>query len=357
MPSIICSHWYHLHLVFGSMDLPTIVSPATPSALASLANNANAVGAAWMLSSAIFTTYSATTFLKYKGPESSEPRALTSSLSRPTLLTLYRFGGSLLLGLLAHPNFQIQQRIHDTLSDIPSFALPAAFLFVANYANSISLDRIGISLTYTSKCAIPLITVIMTLCLDGKRALPGRPTLLSLVPIALGIAAASWDSPTFETIGFAAAVISCTAQSALNVSSKHAMTRTGTVGPQAQRAMAAVGFAITFVFSGIQAMMNKPRDADSKRIDPPAWLTAMAVISYHLEYVLSFMFIKLVAPVAYGACDAMRRLSIIVSGHAMFGGHPFTPLNISGIAMALVGALAYSITSSGAGSKSGGLKR
>lgn len=47
--------------------------------------------------------------------------------------------------------------------------------------------------------------------------------------------------------------------------------------------------------------------------------------------------------ITYGASDAVRRLFIIISGHYMFGGHPFTPTNIAGIAMALIGALAYSI--------------
>jgi hypothetical protein len=42
--------------------------------------------------------------------------------------------------------------------------------------------------------------------LDGVQALPRIPVLLSLVPIATGIAAASWNHPHFELIGFLAAV-------------------------------------------------------------------------------------------------------------------------------------------------------
>ena len=72
----------------------------------------------------------------------------------------------------------------------------------------------------------------------------------------------------------------------------------------------------------------------------------MATIAYHAEYVLSFMFVKLVAPITYGACDSVRRLSIIISGHYLFGSHPFSKLNLLGISMALVGALGYSILNS-----------
>jgi hypothetical protein len=340
-------------LPLTTMDASTtdMLAPAlSPSSVSSLSSNVNVIGSAWVLSSAILTTYSTTTFLKYQGPEVIKRGAAgLSSLSRPALLTLYRFGGSLLLGILAHPDLQIEKRIQDTLQYIPAFTLPAAFLFVANYANSIALSRIGISLTYTSKCAIPLITVLLTLILDGKSALPSKETLLSLIPIALGIAAASWNSPTFEAFGFAAAMTSCAAQSALNVSSKRAMIKTGIAGAQAQRCMVAVGFCITAILSTISIVMHSsPTEASSvKSSEPPAWLSFMAVASYHLEYVLSFMFVKLVAPITYGACDAVRRLSIILSGHVMFGGEPFTPLNIAGIGLAILGALAYSITSSG----------
>ena len=71
----------------------------------------------------------------------------------------------------------------------------------------------------------------------------------------------------------------------------------------------------------------------------------MAVTAYHMEYVLSFSFVKMVPPIAYGACDAVRRLAIIISGHYMFGHDRLTKLNIMGIATALMGALGYAITS------------
>lgn len=330
----------------GDMLAPAI----SPSSFSSFSQSANAVGAAWVLSSAIFTTYSTTTFLKYQASEVIKGGgSALSVLSRPGLLTLYRFGGSLLLGIIAHPDFNVGKRLEDTLRNLPAFTLPAIFLFVANYANSMALGRIGISLTYTSKCAIPLITVLLTLILDGKSALPSKETLLSLIPIALGIACASWNSPTFEPFGFAAAMTSCAAQSALNVSSKRAMNKTGIAGPEAQRCMVSVGFVIS-LFLSIFQVSQTPKQVTSA--EPPAWLSCFAVVSYHLEYVLSFMFVKLVAPITYGACDAVRRLAIILSGHVMFGGDPFTVLNIAGIGLAVLGALAYSITSSG-GPKNG----
>ena len=333
--------------MFASTSLTSIVNQVPESTiLPSILKNVKAVGAAWMLSSALYTTYATTKFLKYQQPSRDLKKARVSSLSRATLLTLFRFSGSLILGLLAHPNLQIVERIRETLKLLPPFALPAVFLFIANYTNSISLNRIGISLTYTSKCAIPLITLLLTLVWDGVQALPSVPVLLSLVPIALGIATASWNNPTYEKYGFLAAFISCTAQSALNVTSKRVMKNLNIGGPVAQRAMVSVGLIIASALSLYQILQQnvEQKDLESAYSSiPPSGLTLMAVTAYHVEYNLSFVFVNLVAPITYSACDAVRRLGIIIAGQFMFGGAPFTSLNIFGIGMALGGALAYSI--------------
>ena len=139
----------------SSMVLSSLVaSHGSRNLLDSIGSNPHLIGATWIASSAIFTTYSTTTFLKYQpqqqqgsfSPQQSTDLSSqkTSSISRASLLTLYRFGGSFLLGLLLHPNLQIIERLQETLKAVPTFALPAFFLFAANFSNSISLDRVGI---------------------------------------------------------------------------------------------------------------------------------------------------------------------------------------------------------------------
>lgn len=383
----------------------------------SVANNRIWVGTAWMISSAILTTYSTTRFLKYVGKEDVDQghgtasrqfrsilnstqntqqqqqthsqkvieqsprksiRQVTTKLSRASLLTLYRFSGSLLLGLLIHSHFyqlsKLIPRFIDTVHVAQKFLLPSLFLFIANYSNSIALDRIGISLTYTSKCGIPLITVLFTLLLDGISSLPSTATLLSLVPIALGIGASSWNSPTFELFGFLAAMVSTTSQAALNVVSKRVMRKTGVVGVEAQRAMVfvalGIGLLMTAVngigetmrevrqYAGAGTSVQKAGNEDEYEVQdaqsvgalvapshPPFWLTFLAVVAYHMEYVLSFSFVGMVEPITYGTCDALRRLLIIVTGRRLFGGDKFSALNLGGILMALTGALMFSVTS------------
>jgi Na+-translocating ferredoxin:NAD+ oxidoreductase RnfG subunit len=261
-----------------------------------------------------------------------------------------------------------------------------------------------------------MITVLFTIALDGITALPSTATLLSLIPIAFGIGASSWNSPTFNYLGFIAAIISTTSQAALNVVSKRVMKHTGIHGIEAQRAMVfvalGIGLLMTIVSSigqsiqqqqqqqqqqgGVGGVVVSPStmtststtttstDIDTRhhahqkkekeevwskkasksnelvatqaetttptsQQHPPYWLTFVAVLAYHMEYVLSFSFVSMVEPITYGTCDALRRLLIIVAGKVMFGGAKFSNLNLGGMSMALVGALLFSITSARGG--------
>lgn len=187
-------------------------------------------------------------------------------------------------------------------------------------------------------------TVLLTLLLDGRASLPPALALWSLLPIAVGIAAASWSAPTFEMVGFLAALLSTMSQSALNVTSKRVMLKSGVNGPAAQRAMVAVGLLLTSIMTLLQPLWER-NQATAKPLKslPPTWLSILALVAYHIEYVLSFMFVKLVHPVTYGTLDAVRRLTIILTGRAFFTGDRLTRVNRMGIALALMGALSYSV--------------
>jgi len=396
-----------LRLLISSVVLPSlllssrvtnalpVLSPATM--LSDFPSNPLLVGSSWTLSSTVFTTYFTTAFLKYDAKKQEQnkrkellksnsdfesqninaakalqiesernrlPTRILRQISRPQLLTLYRFVGSFLIGIFVHPKmFRWTERLGNTVEAMDDFAVPAVFLFLANYFNSISLSRIGISLTYTSKCSIPLITVLIMLLLHGFEALPSREALFSLIPIAIGVAMASFNSVSFDLLGFLAAMGSATSQAALNVVSKRALINSGIGGLEAQRAMASVASIIsilvvggTTVYSATNATIKQQRrpksssssSSSTKRSSsphPPNSLSFAAVAAYHTEYVLSFMFVKLVEPVTYGACDAIRRLLIIILGRQMFGGDAFSMMNRIGIGFALIGAFCYSFAS------------
>jgi len=150
-------------LIFAPILSSTMETIATTSstagagplsaALSNIGSSPHAVGAAWLVSSAVFTTYSTTKFLQYvydddqnalkqKMERSPLPAPRPTflhqffSLPPPSMLTLWRFLGSLLLGLTLHPDLQIIARVKQTIDLVPHVALPALFLFVANLANS-----------------------------------------------------------------------------------------------------------------------------------------------------------------------------------------------------------------------------
>ena len=174
------------------MDSSVITTSSAAQSHSSFSQNSIAVGSTWVLSSMLFTTYYSTAFLKHGKEkeqqekddfesrrskafmrrtkpvtlESQTPKKplksnfwLTEYYSRPQLLTLYRLSGSFLLGIFANPSlFKWRERLTQSLDVMKYFALPAMFMFLANYFNVVALDRLGISLTYTSKCGIPILT-------------------------------------------------------------------------------------------------------------------------------------------------------------------------------------------------------
>ncbi len=169
------------------MQLPAVHTSSLLETLASISKNNVAVGSSWMLSSMVFTTYYSTAYLRYGKSTRNEMKSrqfiasmkdgdrlkesqlgiqptkkqgiLANYYSRPQLLTIFRLSGSFLLGIFGHPNFFLwTDRLQTSLQSMNPFMLPAFFMFLANYCNVIALDRLGISLTYTSKCGIPILT-------------------------------------------------------------------------------------------------------------------------------------------------------------------------------------------------------
>jgi hypothetical protein len=178
MPNLIHNIGAFSAAVFPALSASAVVESATVNSLVSPINLWSSLtadpffmGAAWMVSSAIFTTYSTTKFIKYPSstpvsstndkrkiphwnrvasgnhrrhsmPSSQMDSSHSSqifrspSMSPSSRLTLYRFAGSLFLGLLFPLNGLMHQRWSETVTAIPQFLLPAVCLFVANFANA-----------------------------------------------------------------------------------------------------------------------------------------------------------------------------------------------------------------------------
>ena len=142
----------------------------------------------WFTSSAFLSTYANSTYLKTFGD--------------PILHTFIRFTGSAMLatmGLLLTGVVTIK----DVVITVKNVIKPAIFLFIANYANSIALDKTGITLTYIIKACIPVFTVIICV-INGENF--SLLLYTSLLPICIGVALACAGDLDFNVEGLCAAL-------------------------------------------------------------------------------------------------------------------------------------------------------
>ena len=185
-----------------------------------------------------------------------------------------------------------------------------------------------------------------------------RRVIVSLVPTVVGVALASASDAEFCLTGLAAAIGSAIAQTSLNLTSKAALSRLGLSGGDGQillsSACAVASLPLYLLATGTaQSAAPAPKSAP-----PPPAVTLRAAglflsagLAYHSEYSLNFSFVRLVRPVAFSVTDVARRLAIIVTGSIIFS-KPLTPLNCTGVLLALCGVLCFiAATDNGAASK------
>eukprot|EP01041_Mallomonas_annulata_P002897 gene2896-5687_t len=297
------------------------------------------VGVPWFISSALFSTWANTTFLKY--------------FSSPLLHVFIRFSGSALFGMstLLLSKADGFQSIPKLLGDV---LVPAALLWIANFANSSALSLSGITLTYVMKACIPVFTVLIC-ALRGQRF--SLMTYLSLIPTVCGVALASASDMEFSAWGLMAALVSALAQTLMNISIKEVRSSTGYDSSTMLAAMTTVCTILTLPVIALSSGVSAPEKPDIFMILStaagqtrsgqlwPAFLIVANAIAFHIEYVLNVLFVGFVSPVTFSVSDVSRRLAIIISGAAIFG-KTLSTLNCAGIALALSGVLFYSYSES-----------
>jgi len=344
------------------------------------------VGLTWFLTSVFMTMPSTSRFLLFdprsnllpqpalRLPSKSPPplsnllQASLKNVSKPMQLTLWRFTFSKLLSLLTFTLLSFPQHrfsspkilLLNLRSTLPTFLLPALCLFLANLFNSLSLSTLGISLTYVTKCSIPIFTLLMGPLFEwgGETEGTNWRAKVCLMPICVGIGMTSYSNSSFTPLGLFYALTSCLFQVSLNILSKKKISTSPMTGPIAgmhcHLNMVIIGFFLSVLKIigdkiykiNFHESRNESRNKLKEPIVPPS-LALKASLSYHLEYTLSFILISLIHPLTYGVSDAIRRLGIIVYGKII---NPkteekFNKRNVVGMGMALVGGVGYSVLS------------
>lgn len=297
------------------------------------------VGSSWFLSSALLSTWANTTYLL--------------AFKDPLLHTFIRFFGSALIGTIT-----LLMTGEVQLSEIPivvyNVSQPAILLWLANYSNSMALQYAGITLTYVLKAGIPVFTVLVC-TLNGQKF----PLLiyLSLLPICVGVGLACMGDLNFSLNGLVAGLVSALAQTFMNISIKDVRLKTGYSGMKAFLGMTILSTLITFPFMLVTDILQQTDTSTSITLNSfgkllstytsfqsgdtwPLFLTFIASMAYHIEYVLNFIFVGYVSSVAFSVSDIARRISIITIGSFVFN-KKLTGMNWIGIAIALSGVLWY----------------
>jgi len=167
---------------------------------------------------------------------------------------------------------------------------------------------------------------------------------LSLAPVVLGVTLASVSDLNFSLTGLTAALGSALAQTLLNITSKRRMEQLGVNGSDAQFLMATWCFLASVPMYFLQPQQGNshgPLSVQTLQCPIALGVTILAGTSYHIEYVLNFMFVPLVSPLAFSVTDIARRLTKIILG-ALFFHSALTVPNAVGVALSLCGVLWYS---------------
>lgn len=293
-----------------------------------------AVGLVWFTSSALYSTWANTAYLIF--------------FKDPLLHTFIRFFGSALIGLLT-----LLSTGEVVMSELPSLCtnlfIPAILLWGANYANSISLQLAGITLTYVVKACIPVFTVITCTIMGQKFPLI---IYVSLIPICFGVVLASGADVNVSVTGLCAASVSALSQTFMNISIKSVREKTGYSGQKSFLGMTIVATLATVPVIAMSSMSASEGKATAdlflsvfqRFAEGDSWpllLTILAAMAYHVEYVLNFIFVSYVSSVTFSVCDIARRIAIILTGAIVFN-KILTTQNWVGIIIALSGVLWYS---------------
>jgi len=304
--------------------LPVSSSAVRPSSLISVLSR----GGLWFATSATFSTWANTAFLREVGS--------------PALHAAVRFNMSAAIGIGSVALWPGELKLSQFPSRMRGLLLPAMCLLAANVLNSLALQLSGITICYVVKSGIPALTVLA--CMLRGEVFPPA-VFATLVPTILGVALASFSDADYSMGGVLAALGSAIAQTSLNLTSKRSLARLHLSGAEGQCLLTCCCALASLPLSAVLGNEQPPADGSPPSAMRAALLVVSAGLAYHLEYTLNFAFVRLVSPLAFSVTDVARRLAIILTGAALFR-KPLTSLNLLGVALALGGVLCFLLVSS-----------
>jgi drug/metabolite transporter (DMT)-like permease len=257
---------------------------------------------------------------------------------------------------------------HTFAGTVIAFAPISALLLGGKLATFASYSYVSMSLAQTAKAMEPVFNVILAWSLYGEQ----RPVVvqLSLLPIVLGVALASISEPSFQLIGFLAAMSSGMLKVLQNIYTKRVMDKQtmgffqihlwcafvslAALAPVMAAEEVAVrgigwldpGTMVEHLSRHVAAAVQGQYAAGSghaaaKAAFPWGRLVLCAACQY-MASVASYGVLSRIHHLTFTIANTMKRL-IIIGGGVLWFANPVTPVNIVGMALAISGVAGYNV--------------
>lgn len=292
------------------------------------------IGSAWIVTSAIFSTYANSLFLNTFHDEFAH--------------MFVRFSISSALSLVAALKTK-DMLPHVRPGVVRGLFVPSSLMLTANLFNSMSMVRSGVIVTYVVKSLIPFFTVMLCRA-QGQNF--SSATYAALFPTCVGVALASAADMEFEWQGFLCAFASAWAQTLLNVCSKSRIQELKISGREAFFVMATwctvLSSPLLFISYYVCPHGLMQVAGGFVRLDASTLAAAVLAVglAYHIEYMLNFLLVPLCSSLAFSVADVSRRSGTILFGAVLFG-KQLGLLSLMGVAISMAGATAYAMVTSG----------
>ena len=228
---------------------------------------------------------------------------------------------------------------------------PAAFFLAATHVGGvISFGAGAISFTHVLKATEPVWTALIS-AVVFREFLP-VPVYLSLVPIIAGVGLASMKELSFTWVSFVAGTISAVTSACKAILSKKVLDGK----PLGENLTPANMFAVLTIL-GFAMILPAALVIEGPKKVSAAWAAARLAgysaarlwtllgVSGFLYYIyneVAFLALSEVAPVTHAVTNTVKRVVIILASVLVFK-TPLTPLGSAGSALAILGAMLYSL--------------
>lgn len=227
--------------------------------------------------------------------------------------------------------------------EFKTIAFPASMHGLGHIAANISFAAVAISLTHTVKTLEPVFNVAMSKIALGSST--SLPVTMSLLPIMMGVAAASAAEVSFNWTGFISAMLSNLTFSFRAVYSKKAMQTIKNLDSTAIYAYTTlismlICVPLALIFEGPTLIAGS--QAAIAKVGAYKFYSSLVSVGllYHLYNQFAFNTLQRVNPVSHGVCNVVKRIAIIGSSVVFFG-NTLTLQTKMGTAVALAGTALY----------------